>query len=228
MARPSSLGRAILLFGLTAIAPHGFPQATKGAPTAAEVAKRVDDHYNRLQSLKAGFREKYEGLGMQRTESGTMLLRKPGKMRWDYTSTPGKLFVLDGKYAWFYAPGETQVQRIPAKQLDDLRSPLRFLLGHTKLETELEQLKLEPSAHPGKSPTYTLSGIPKGQQKRIVRLTLSVTQDGTIQQISIEEVDGATTDFEFTGEQPNASIPEAQFHFTPPAGVPVVDALPPV
>jgi outer membrane lipoprotein carrier protein len=194
------------------------------------MARRVDEHYNHLQSLKSSFSEKYDGLGMSRTESGTMLLRKPGKMRWDYTAAagqPGKLFVLDGKYAWFYAPGDSQVQRIPASKLDDLRSPLRFLLGHTKIESELEGLNLatDPS---GKSASFTLTGVPKGQQKRIAKLTLSVSAAGAIQQIVIQEVDGARTQFDFAAEQANPTLPDSTFHFTPPVGVPVVDALPPV
>ncbi len=193
------------------------------APSALDLAKRVDDHYNHLQSLKAAFREQYDGLGMHREESGTLLLRKPGKMHWDYSSTPGKVFVLDGKYAWFYAPGDSQVQRIPASKLDDLRSPLRLLLGHTKLESELTNLSLT-SGKDG----LTLSGIPKGQQKRITRLSVNVTSTGIITGLLIEEVDGASTSFTFTGEEPNAKVPETAFQFTPPKGVPVVDALPPV
>jgi outer membrane lipoprotein carrier protein len=136
----------------------------------------------------------------------------------------GKLFLLDGKYAWFYSRGDSQVQRIPARQLDDLRSPLRFLLGHTELEKELTGLTLAPAPN-GR---YALSGRPKGQEQRVARLTLTVTADGTITGIEIEEADGALTRFTFTGEQPNVVIPAAAFHFTPPAGVPVVDALPPV
>ena len=104
------------------------------------MAARVDRHYNQLHSLKAGFTESYQGMGVKRTESGTMLLLKPGRMRWDYTSPPGKIFLLDGKFAWFYTRGDRQVQRIPAKELDDLRSPLRFLLGHTELEKEMSGL----------------------------------------------------------------------------------------
>jgi outer membrane lipoprotein carrier protein len=198
--------------------------ADSGALSAAEMAKRVNDHYNHLQSLKASFTEQYDGLGMHRSEAGVMLLRKPGRMRWEYKSTAGKVFVLDGKYAWFYTPGDTQVQRIAASQLDDLRSPLRFLLGHTKIESELEGLKLAA----GSSGGYTLTGVPKGQQKRIAKLSIKVTETGVITGIEIDEVDGAQTRFTFSDEMPNAQIPESEFHFTPPAGVPVVDALPPV
>ena len=108
-------------------------------PSAHDLAQRVDRHYDQLHSLKAGFTENYAGLGMQRTESGTLLLVKPGRMKWEYSSPPGKIFLLDGKFAWFYTKGDAQVQRIPAKELDDLRSPLRFLLGHTNLEKEIAQ-----------------------------------------------------------------------------------------
>jgi outer membrane lipoprotein carrier protein len=193
-------------------------------PSAHELAQRVDRHYNQLHSLKAGFTESYEGLGMHRTESGTLLLLKPGRMRWDYANPPGKLFVLDGKYAWFYAPGDPQVQRIQAKQLDDLRSPLRFLLGHTELEKEMDTLTLTPA--PGDQ--FTLSGQPKGLEKRVNRLSVIVTADGVITGIEIEEADGAITRFVFTGEVPNAAIPAEEFRFTPPPGVPVVNAAAPV
>ena len=116
------------------------------------------------------------------------------------------------------------MQRIPAKQLDDLRSPLRFLLGHTELEKELNNLKLTSGAN-GR---FTLTGQPKGQEKRVARLTLTVTADGAITGIEMEESDGALTRFTFTGEQSNAPVPAETFRFTPPAGVPVVDSLPPV
>ncbi len=163
-------------------------------------------------------------MGIKRTESGTMLLLKPGRIKWDYTSPPGKLFLIDGSFGWFYAPGDPQVQRIPAKDFDDLRSPLRCLLGHTRVEKDLENLAVTP----GPGGQFTLTGVPKGLEKRVARTTLIVTAEGTITSIEVEETDGAITRFTFTGEEPNAPIPAGAFRFTPLAGVPVVDAPPPV
>lgn len=188
------------------------------------MAQRVDRHYNTLHSLKAGFSETYDGMGTSRTESGTLLLEKPGRMRWDYSSPTGKIFLLDGKYAWFYARGDAHVQRMKAKDLDDLRSPLRFLLGHTELEKEVNGLTLAPAANG----EFKLSGVPKGQEKRIARLTLTVQHDGAITGIEIEETDGAITRFVFTNEVANAPMAAATFKFTPPAGIPIVDGMPPV
>jgi outer membrane lipoprotein carrier protein len=198
--------------------------AQQRLPDSKDLAARVDRHYNQLRSLKAGFTETYQGMGVKRTESGTLLLLKPGRMKWDYSSPAGKLFLLDGKYAWFYTLGNPQVQRIPAKELDDLRSPLRFLLGHTDLAKEMNSLTV------GAAPNgcFTLTGQPKGQEKRVKRVTLTVTAQGGIVAIEIEETTGSLTRFSFAGEQPNATIPADTFRFTPPAGVPVVNALPPV
>jgi len=198
--------------------------AQQNLPSVHELVQLVDRHYDQLQSLKAGFSESYAGLGMTKTESGTLFLRKPGRMMWRYSSPQGKIFLLDGKYAWFYTQGDAQVQRIPASELDDLRSPLRFLLGHTQLEKELTGLVLATAPNG----SFTLTGQPKGQEKRVTRVALTVTRDGTINGIEVDEADGAITRFTFTDEQQNVEIPVSTFRFTPPAGVPVVDAMPPV
>lgn len=218
---PARAAIALLVLGGCAIPCFG--QASLPFP-AHDVAQRVDRHYDQLHSLKASFTESYAGLGTTRSESGTLLLRKPGRMKWEYSSPPGKIFLLDGKYAWFYTKGDVQVQRIPAKELDDLRSPLRFLLGRTQIEKELTGLTL--AAAPNGS--FTLSGQPKDQENRVTRLSLTVTAAGAITAIEVEEADGAITRFTFTGEQPDVPIPAEAFHFTPPPGVPVVDAMPPV
>jgi outer membrane lipoprotein carrier protein len=214
----------IVAIGLIAFDLSPSLEAQKHSPSAKDLAQRVDRHYNQLHSLRAAFTESYECLGMNRTESGTLLLLKPGRMKWDYTAPAGKLFLLDGKFAWSYMRGDQQVQRIPAKQLDDLRSPLRFLLGHTQLEKEIDHLAVSPAA----DGQFKLIGQPKGQEKRISRLELTVTAEGVITGIGFEEMDGAITRFTFTGEEPNAPIPAKTFQFIPPAGVPVVDGMPPV
>jgi outer membrane lipoprotein carrier protein len=214
----NSVGVRVLLLGLLL-----FARTATCADTAQQLAQRVDKYYNGLHSLRTAFTESFHGMGIDREESGVLLLRKPGKMRWSYSHPAGKVFVLDGKYAWFYSPGDAQVERVSAGQLDDLRSPLRFLLGHTQLEKELEGLTVS-SGPDG----LLLSGVPKGMEKRVEKIVLGVSPEGVIHSMSITEMDGARTAFTFKDSVADAPAPDSEFVFHPPAGVPVVDGLPPV
>jgi outer membrane lipoprotein carrier protein len=190
---------------------------------------RVDAHYNHLHTLRARYSEHYTGMGLDRTETGTLTLKKPGLMRWAYDSPRGKVFVLDGHFAWFYTPGDAQVSRTPAKQLDDLRSPLRFLLGHTQLAKELDHVTTTPVGPSGATgQAFRISGVPKGMSQRLRQLTLIVTPTGIIQSMKIEETDGATTDFTFTQIEENSPIPATDFTFIPPPGLPVINAQSPI
>jgi outer membrane lipoprotein carrier protein len=209
-----------LTFALLAVPPASFAQ------TAASLAKTVDARYNHLQSLSARYTERYQGMGMDRSESGTLLLKKPGRMRWSYDTPAGKLFLLDGKNAIFYTPGDAQATRIPAKQLDDLRSPLRFLLGHTELAKELDHLSL--TLVTDRPPAYNLSGVPKGMSQRLRSLTLTVDATGLIHAMRLEETDGSLTTFTFTDIHENVPANDSDFTFTPPPGVGIVAGSPPI
>ena len=200
-----------------------LPATAFCADTAQQLAQRVDKYYNALHSLRTSFTETFRGMGMDREEHGILLLRKPGKMHWTYSDPAGKVFLLDGKYAWFYSPGDAQVERVAASQMDDLRSPLRFLLGHTQLQKELVGLALSETPN-----GLELSGVPKGMQNRVAKIVLGVNPDGTIRSMSITETDGAETAFTFRDSQANAPAPDSDFVFHAPTGIPIVDGLPPV
>src|SRR5216117_3477616 len=108
------------------------------------LARAVYEHYNRLKTLQAEFTEIYQGSGIERTESGTLWLKKPGKMRWEYRSPEEKVFVGDGHDVWLYLPAEKQARKSSMRNLNDLRSPLALLLGKAKLEKELQGLSFAP------------------------------------------------------------------------------------
>lgn len=161
---------------------------------------------------------------MNRREAGILLLKKPGRMRWTYSKPAGKLFILDGHNGYFYSPGDSTAQRVPVKELDDLRSPLRLLLGRTKLEKELNGLTMTLSANG----LYTLTGVPRGLEKRVASFSITVTANGVIQSMRIDETDGIRNTFIFSGERPNVPASNSDFIFTPSVGVRIVDGMPPV
>lgn len=197
--------------------------ATAPAADAHAIASAVDAHYNHLHALQCEFTEIYSGAGSQRTESGTLWLKKPGKMRWEYRSPRAKLFVGDGKNAWFYVPGERQVRRTEIRKLDDLRSPLAFLLGKTKLEKELANLSLALDVSPIVAGDTVLRGVPKAMADRVNQVLLEITPESWIRRIVIQEADGSTTEYRFSDEKENVKIADQRFEFSIPDGVEVID-----
>ena len=192
------------------------------------IAAAVDGHYDHLRSLQAEFTEEYRGAGIERTEAGTLWLakggmKKPGKMRWEYRSPEEKLFVSDGKDAWFYVPGDRQARKTDARKLDDIRSPLAFLLGKSKLEKELQGLSLAPDVAPVVAGDVVLRGVPQVLADRISEILLEVTPAHQIVRIVINDVDGLVTEYRFSDQQEDASIPEGRFQFKPPAGTETVE-----
>ncbi|GGH16313.1 hypothetical protein GCM10011586_38050 [Silvibacterium dinghuense] len=201
-------------------APVGQASA---AMTAETLAGRIDAHYNRLHSLEVHFVQTYEGMGMNRKEEGALLLKKPGRMRWTYSQPDGKLFVLDGKDGYFYSPGQNEAQKVPAKELDDMRSPLSLLLGHTQLMKQLNGIALRTND----DGTWTLTGVPKGLEKRVASFAVTAAADGTIHALRVEETDGIVNGFRFSGEAANVPVKDSDFVFVPPQGVHIVTGLPP-
>jgi outer membrane lipoprotein carrier protein len=197
--------------------------ASAAAPDLQSVAKAVGEHYNHLRSLQAEFTETYRGSGMDRTESGTLWLKKPGKMRWEYRSPRDKLFLSDGKDAWFYLPADKQARKTPVRKLEDLRSPLGFLLGKTRLEKELQGLGFASDLTPETPGNMMLRGVPKRMADRVNQVLLEITPDNRINRIVIDEVDGSTTEYRFSEQKENVGIGDERFHFTPPPGVETID-----
>ena len=216
--KPNSIFLQLLCFLLWA------SLAFAASPTNVDViAQKVDERYNRLRTLHAEFTETYRGAGIDRTESGTLWLKKPGKMRWEYRSPTEKLFISDGHDAWFYVPGDRQVRKTDVKKLDDLRSPLAFLLGKTKLEKELQGLSVAADVPPKDPANVVLRGVPKAMADRVNQVLLEITPDSHIAGITIEEQDGSVTEYRFAQQKDNLPLADSRFQFVPPAGVEVVD-----
>jgi outer membrane lipoprotein carrier protein len=188
------------------------------------LAEAVDNYYNHLRSLQAEFVEVYRGNGMERTESGTLWLKKPRKMRWEYRSPREKLFVSDGQDAWFYVPGEQQARKEPFRKLEDLRSPLGFLLGKTKLEKELRGLSLAPDVTPLAAGNVVLRGVPNGMEDQVSQVILEIEPDHRIARIVLEGVDGSVTEYRFSRQKENVVMSDERFHFTPPPGVETIES----
>ena len=182
--------------------------------------RAIENRYNRAQSLTLTFSESYAGARRPaRTETGTLYLRKPGRMRWEYSEPAGKLFVSDGKSVFLYTPGESRAEKSPLRQTEDMRAPLAFLLG--KLDFEREFKTFSPVQD---SAGTWIAAEPKSANLAYTKVEFLATAAGEIQRVRITGQDRSRLEFAFSGEKLNAPVAPSLFVFQPPAGIPIVES----
>src|SRR5258705_9505504 len=117
------------------------------SPSASALVHRFESAYRSSKTLQANFLETYfDGGKVVRAETGVAYFAKPGKMRWEYDSPEPNLYLVDGKWSWFYVPADHTVTRARAKQSSDSRTPLALLAGEMKVSRICRNVVLENSS----------------------------------------------------------------------------------
>lgn len=190
-------------------------------PSADALIKKVQDRYNDAHTLTLNFVENYGVLGHARPpETGTLTLRKQGKMRWDYTRPAGKIFVSDGKNVFLYTAADDRVEKVPLKDTEDMRAPLAFLLGHLDMKKEFGDFEVQ-SGEAGE----WLKASARNDRMPYKNVQMLIAQDGSVRVLKVLGRDESLLSFSFTDEKINPPVDDRQFHFTIPAGAEVVDSL---
>ncbi|MGA3259726.1 MAG: outer membrane lipoprotein carrier protein LolA [Bryobacteraceae bacterium] len=183
-------------------------------PQLGNLLATVEARYNHAKTLEVVFQEQYTRQGEpHRAEGGRLQLRKPGKMRWDYTEPQGKLFICDGKYLYLYTPADNRAQRMKLKETDDMRAPLAFLLG--KLHFEREFRNLQANRVGG---NWRVTAEPKTDDLPYRAVEFVVAQDGRIEEVKVTSYDQAVLDFHFDREKVDPPLGAGLFQFQLPAG----------
>lgn len=194
--------------------------APAAAPDVAATVRGLEQRYNRATTLRAAFEQRHLVAGRaRRIESGILVLRKPGRMRWQYERPAGKLFVCDGKWVWLWSPDAQQVERARLKEADDFRAPLAFLLGRLDLRKTFGAFELEREGG-----EVRLSAWPRNDRMPFTRVDFWLGAEFEIRRLVIHQIDATAMEFRFTGEELNAAVRDSAFRFEPPPGVPVVEA----
>lgn len=188
----------------------------------AELDRLVDGlqaKYNRLTSLSAAFVQIHTqpGEGVRR-ESGRLLLKKPGRMRWDYDGPEKKLYLSDGKSVYEYVSTDGFATRMSLRDSDDWRAPFAFLLGRGNLRSDFKRIDFDLES-PSRAGNRVLRLIPKREQE--FKVLLVEVDPVTLQLVRLSFVDrqGARSDFLFSGMQEN--VPAAEARFALPTGIEV-------
>jgi outer membrane lipoprotein carrier protein len=185
------------------------------------ILKSVENRYNRAQTIQVLFDQTYTAQGRpQRRESGELFLRKPGRMRWEYSTPPGKLFISDGKQVYLYSPAAKRVERARVKESDDLRAPLGFLLGKLDFWRDFQKFVHRPEGE-----DLRITAQPNSERAYYQEVEFVVTPARQIRYLKVLGQDHSVMEFHFSNERINVALPETLFRFVPPPGVEVVEAI---
>ena len=175
---------------------------------------RLEEHYNQAKTLQVNFIEQYTPSGsIRRTESGMLMLRKPGRMRGEYSLPKGKLFVSDGKFLWIYTPADNRVAKMPLKVSEDMRAPLAFLLGKLNFNKEFRNLRQQ-----AEGASTRIFAEPKTEDLPYSAVEFLVTTENRFSELKVTGFDHSILDFIFTDEKVDPPLDAKLFQFQPPAG----------
>jgi outer membrane lipoprotein carrier protein len=211
----------LLLPALLLIAP--VAATAQARPAAVDAAKAVQQKYDRVKDFTADFSQTYEGgvLKKKTTEHGTVQIKKPGRMRWEYTTPDKKTFVSDGRRIYSWVPADKQVIVSSVPPDDEATTAVLFLAGKGNLTRDFNVSYAEGAA----ADTWALRLDPKQKQRDYDWLIVGVDPK-TLQIRSLTAADqqGGRSTFEFSNYRENTGIADSVFTFKIPRGADVITA----
>lgn len=198
------------------------PRAQAPGRSPLEIARAVQQRYDTVRDLSAKFVQTYRGGVLKKTvtERGTVQIKKPGRMRWEYTHPEKKTFVSDGSQIYSYIPADRQVIVSPVPQQDEATTATLFLTGKGNLTRDFEVAAGELPGAPNGS--IVLKMTPRKAERDYDTLLLAVHAE-TFQILALSAADkqGGQSTFTFSDIRENTGIPDSVFAFRIPRGTDV-------
>jgi outer membrane lipoprotein carrier protein len=194
------------------------------AASATDLAQSLQQKYDTVRDFSADFVHTYQGgvLHKQITERGHVLVKKPGKMRWEYTSPEKKLFVSDGVRVYSYVPEDKQVVVGAVPKDDQAGAPILFLAGKGNL---VRDFTASPGELPANSPSGSLALklVPKAAQPDYDWLLLVVdARSLSLRTLVTMDGQGGQSSISFVNLKENVAPADKEFAFNIPHGVDVI------
>jgi len=218
--------KAAVAAALLALLTVTHAQTSSGAAgrvehdTPAEVAAALQTRYDRVRDFTADFTQEHVGLLKKKTTrlSGKLQVKKPGKMRWDYTAPEKQLFVSDGTTIYLFVPADNQVTVSPVPKQDAATSATLFLVGKGNIVRDFA-VTFTQNAPQG---TYGLRLQPKLPERDYDWLELVVDRTSMqIRQLTAANKQGGQESFTFTNFKENVGLADKTFEFKIPRGADV-------
>jgi outer membrane lipoprotein carrier protein len=220
MLRLALRGAALLaLAGACAGAARAQAPPTPATPEA--LAQALDKRYRTIKDFSAAFVQTYRGgaLLTQARERGTVMIRKPGQMRWMYESPEKKEFVSDGHTIYSYFPADRQVMINKIAPDMEAGTPALFLAGKADFARDYV-------ATTASSPVEGTTGLkltPRRPEPNIEYFVVAVELPALrIRGLAARDGQGGDSTLVFSNLKENQGISDKEFAFRIPKGVDVV------
>lgn len=188
-----------------------------------ELARRIQARYETVRDFSARFEQRYTGGALRRqvVERGTVLVKKPGRMRWDYAEPERKAFVADGRRLYMHVPADKQVVVSTIPPDDQASTPILFLAGKGNLVRDFTVSATTIAGAP--AGTVAIRLAPRRRERDYDWLALAVDRSTlAIRMLVAGDSQGGTSSFTFSDLRENVGLADARFTFTIPRGTDVI------
>jgi outer membrane lipoprotein carrier protein len=209
----------LLLSAVLLVAP--VAASGQARPAAADTAQAVQQKYDKVRDFTADFTHLYEGgvLKKKSEERGAVRIKKPGRMRWEYTAPDKKTFVSDGRRIFSYIPADKQVITSAVPADEEATTAVLFLAGKGNLARDFKVSYADGAAEG----TLSLRLDPKQKQRDYDWLILGVdAKTLQIRSLTAADQQGGRSTFQFTNYRENTGLDDSVFAFKIPRGVDVI------
>ena len=187
------------------------------AQTVDEAITAVEKHYQEVSDLTAKVTQKnfFKALDKKQTFEGALLVKKPGKLRLEFTN--GQLILIDGKAALFYSKKSSQVIKKTFTDFERMNIPVAFLLGAAHIRDDFDVLQPAPKA------PRSLELVPKKTGAAMKKLGLESDDSGRITRLTIFDRSGNVTEIIFAAVREGTGLDDKLFSFKPPNGTEIIE-----
>lgn len=222
-----ALGIALAV-ALPAQKPTPAPAAAPSAPAvtaapakASEALGRAVALYSEGSAHSSPFVQVYKpsGFAATRTESGTVSIQAPERVRFDYVSPEKKVFTYDAGEGRFFSPADRQLTVRRLSEEEKARLPVVFLRKPSDLASGYE-ISVDPSES---GPVTRLLLTPRVARPELAWLRLAISPDGSVRTLSYEDSAGNRTEFRFEKWRRGKARAAADFRITGPPGTRIVE-----
>jgi outer membrane lipoprotein carrier protein len=188
---------------------------------AAAIVDAIQKQYDATNTFQARFIQKsyLKILGQSQKAEGTVAIKKPGKMKWDYKAPDRQILVSNDQGLWLYLPDEKQVTKMKVQSIYSSNTPALFLAGRGKLTESFTIGKVTEERD-----LYVAELIPRDKVQNLSKMVL-LADKKSFQIVGSRVYDnlGNRTEMVFSNSKVNPHLKKQLFQFEVPKGVEIID-----